>query len=280
MDIKLKTGVQSEFYLCLARAFLPPLQPAAFDAITRFLAEDLSELNDALNYPISDQLAELQCELARVPDQSTLLRIYSSLFLDPGSRIPINAGMYLDGAMMGGAVARMEECYRNSGLEKSEGFHDLSDHVAVQLEFVSHLYARAGQSSAQQGAAALQGSDFLHLFVAAWAPCLRSEIDAAARRLSLPANPYHALARIVEIAALIDAEAANPVLASARQQTNIEKARAKRSARGVTGDDMIAIEARLREHGLATDHLHIPLDDRDSEMGFSRAIPPEPLRKM
>jgi putative dimethyl sulfoxide reductase chaperone len=274
MNIKLKAGLQSEFYLCLARAFLAPQHPASFDAMTRFLAEDLAELNESLDYPIVEELAILQHELARVSSSDMLLGIYSQLFLNPASRIPINTGIYIDGAMMGGTVARMEECYSKSGLEKSDGFRDLADHVAVQLEFVSHLFAHATDASA------MQGSDFLHVFVAAWAPRLSEEIEDATRRLALPTNPYLPLARIVEIAAESDAAAVSAAHAEGRKQTAIEKARAKRAESGIADEDMQAIEQKLRERGLATSHLRIPVDGRDAAMGMTRGTLPEPRRKM
>lgn len=280
MNIKLKAGLQSEFYLCLARAFMAPREQSTFDAVKRFLADDLAELNASLDYPIAEDLVGLQRELAGIPDHQTLLTVYSQLFLDPGSRVPINTGIYFDGAMMGGTVARMEECYRNSGLEKSDGFRDLADHVAVQLEFVSYLYAHTADLVGAPGAPALQGADFIQMFVAAWAPQLRQEIESAGSRLSLAANPYLPLARIIETVAEIDAVAASPAFAGARAPTNIEKARTKRAAIGVTEEDMIEIEMKLRERGLTTDHLRIPVEGRDAAMGMTRATPPEARRKM
>lgn len=280
MNIKLNAGLQSEFYLCLARAFLAPQDLTTFDAMKRFLAEDLAELNDSLDYPVVEQLAYLQHEFAAIPDHDALLGTYSALFLDPGSRIPINTGVYFDGAVMGGTVAWMEECYRNNGVEKADGFHDLADHVSVQLEFVSYLYTHAADRSDKQEATAMLGNDFLHVYVAAWAPRLADEIEEAARRLALPANPYLPLARIIEIAAQTDAAAASPTYAMARQVTAIEKARAKRAAIGVTDEDIKSIEAILRERGLATEHLRIPVNGRDTAMGMTRATPPEPRRKM
>lgn len=278
MNSQLRAGLQAEFYLCLARAFLTPREQAAFDAMKKFLAEDLADLNDALDYPIVEQLAHLQHELAAIPDRDALLGVYSQLFLDPGSRIPINTGIYLDGTMMGSTVVRMEQCYNSSGLRKSDSFRDLADHVAVQLEFVSYLHARAIGITETQDGAAMRGGDFLHVFVAAWTPRFAAEIEEAGRRLLLATNPYLPLARIIESAA--EADAALPEYAGGRQLTAIEKARMKRAANGITEEDMNFIEAKLRERGLATAHLRIPVERRDETMGMTRATPPEPRRKM
>lgn len=272
--------LQSVFYLTLARAFLAPQEVATFAAFKQFLVEDLAELNDVLDYPIIEELASLQHELAGIPDHGALLGAYSALFLDPGSRIPINAGVYIDGAMMGDTVARIEVCFRARGLEKVDGFPDLADHVAVQLEFVAHLFELAAEAPEMQAAADMQASDFLHIFVAAWAPRLVAEIAEAGQRLGLAANPYLPLARIVEAVAEIDAAGVSPQYAMRRQQTAIEKARIRRASAGISDEDMAIIELKLREQGLSTDHLRIPLEGRDSAMGMTRAVPPEPRRKM
>lgn len=275
-----KAGFQSVFYLCLARAFLAPTKPAMFTALTHFLVEDLAELSDALDYPIAEELACLQHELSGITDHGALLGAYSALFLNPGSRVPINTGIYIDGAMMGNTVTRLEACYRAGGLEKTDGFFDLSDHIAVQLEFVSHLFGRDAEPPATQQAAPMRASDFLHVFVAAWAPRFAAEIEEATQRLALSAHPYLALARIVETVAEIDAMGVSPAYATGRQQTAIEKARRRRAAAGIGEEDMAIIEMKLRENGLATEHLRIPVEGRDSALGMTRATLPEARRRM
>lgn len=286
-------GLRAAFYLCLARAFMTPQSPCAFAAVKQYLVEDLAELNDTLDYPIVENLACLQHALSNVADHDALLTLYSTLFLNPASRIPINTGVYIDGAMMGNTVAQLEECYRNGGVEKSDGFFDLADHVAVQLEFVAHLFARTAEApdepdepkalkalkisktGASQETMPMQAVDFLHVFVAAWAPRLVEEIEQAGQRMALTANPYLALARILETVAEVDAADVCPAYARGRQSTAIEKARAKRATVGVTEEDMEFIELKLKERGLATEHLRVPLAGRDEARGWTNAAPPE-----
>ncbi|OGA50753.1 MAG: hypothetical protein A3G24_24650 [Betaproteobacteria bacterium RIFCSPLOWO2_12_FULL_62_13] len=74
---------RAAFYLCLARAFLPPQDELACDAIKSHLADDLAELAAALSYPAAPVLHELREAIAAVPDRLTLLQAYSRLFLAP-----------------------------------------------------------------------------------------------------------------------------------------------------------------------------------------------------
>src|SRR3990172_2857671 len=88
---------RAEFYLCLARAFLPPREQRDFHAIQEYLATELAELGAAIGYPIGQTLEQLRAALARITDQQDLLQLYSHLFLTPPTPAHLNAGVYLDG---------------------------------------------------------------------------------------------------------------------------------------------------------------------------------------
>lgn len=196
---------RAEFYLCLARAFLPPGNEADFRGLTAFLADDLGELAQHLDYPIAEALSEFRAAVSALPDSLSLRQTYAALFLTPPAPVPINAGLYLDGALMGQSVRLMEECYRRCGVERGEHFRDLPDHVAVQLEFVAYLYARAAQSSAGEAASPLTAGEFLALFPRRWLPTLCSKLDTATRERGIVPNPYAPLARILREAVARDA---------------------------------------------------------------------------
>lgn len=49
----------AEFYLSLARAFVPPQEAAAYYAIKLHPADDLGEIAAALNYPAANDLGNL-----------------------------------------------------------------------------------------------------------------------------------------------------------------------------------------------------------------------------
>jgi len=185
---------RAEFYLCLARAFLAPKEGAAYRAFARYLADDLEDLSGRLGYPVSSELVGLRA--AAETDHLALLQAYSRLFLAPPAPVHINAGFYLDGAIMGGGVAAMEAWYRRHGVERSERLHDLSDHVSVQLEFVAYLYAADAAPGAEQ---------FLDAFVRRWLPPFCADLERAAARCGAAAASYLHLARLLRAAVECDA---------------------------------------------------------------------------
>lgn len=190
-----KTADRAAFYLCLARAFLPPQDRASYDAIKIHLADELGDLADSLGYPARDALDGLRNAVAAIPNHLALLQGYSELFLAPPVPVTLNAGRYLDGAVMGQATTAIERCYLQVGLAKAGGFHDLPDHVALQLEFVAHLCA----SEATGSAPAIKADDFLASFVRYWLPPF---VAALARTCAqeAPAGIYLCLARLLQIA--------------------------------------------------------------------------------
>jgi TorA maturation chaperone TorD len=99
----------------------------------------------------------------------------------------------------------MEQHYRRHGVQRAASFHDLPDHVALQLEFVAYLFADAHGApdaceAARREAAAYE---FLAEFVAAWAPAFSASFARAARTPGL-ASPYPALAEILRSAVAHD----------------------------------------------------------------------------
>jgi TorA maturation chaperone TorD len=272
---------KAEFYFCISQAFLPPTTDAAYEALRDHLADDLGELASAPGYPVAASLGAWREAMDRVPDQEALLVTYSRLFLVPGDVRPaINAGAYLDGAVNGSSVAAMEDCYRRCGLEPDQAqLADLPDHVARQLEFVAYLYAMA--AARERGEAVtdppVSAGEFLAMFVARWASSFRADLEAATARFGLDANPYVALARILEQAAGLDAVVARP-RALDEVAEDIAERRAQAAAQGLGEADLARIRALLEADGLATDHLAIPLAQRDAAVGMERLAVPQARR--
>lgn len=273
---------RADFYLCLARAFLTPSEATAFEAMRDALPADLEELDGVLGYGIAGPLAAYRSEMSRVASPDELIGIYSALFLAPPVPVRINTAMYLDGTIAGGSVREMEQAYRECGVERSEDFRDFSDHLSVQLEFVAYLYAReaAGQVTGQSPGLPLQGGHFLHAFVDRWLPGLVYDLEAAAKERELAANPYLPLARILELAVARDAVPHPDAKPRSRAERAMDKARAKQAGREIDEEDLRKIEAILKEKGLGTDHLSIPVEMRDSSHGWQTKVPPSPRRKM
>lgn len=273
---------RSQFYLMLAQAFLPPQSEEHFRAMADFLADDLADLDATLGYGIGSELDALRHAMSRLSTQEGLLVDYSRLFLQPPRVATLNVCHALDGAMNGGTVAEIALFYRNYGVERGEHFKDLPDHVAVQLEFVSYLYGRAAES-AERGTpdadAEKAARHFLHYFVSRWISHFETSVEEAGKRLEL-VNPWLPLARILALATARDA-VVNPDWARERKRVEVamDKARQMYAAKGITPEALANIERKLREQGLATDHLQIVPEGRDAAMGLTARTPPDPRRK-
>ncbi len=273
---------RADFYQCLARAFLPPMEAAHARAILGGdLSSDLADLDEELGYGLAREIAQLQSELDAIGDPQTLLVLYSQLFLAPPVPARINAGMYLDGAMNGGSVMAMEADYRACGVERDQAFHDLPDHVSMQLEFVALLYSAQAQRFSGEAAAEplpVDPGHFLHRFALQWLGSFCADMARAAATRELPANPYLPLAQLLHEAALRDALAPEQDPKAERKRNAIEQARAKYAARGISAEDMDVIKRKLQERGLATDHLSVPVDERDGAMGLAKKSLPTARR--
>lgn len=260
---------RAEFYLCLAHAFLTPDSDAAWHGLRDALADDLDDLDATLALGIGAEIADYRAAIAATPDQPTLLAIYSALFLAPPRPVAINTGTYLDGALNGGSVLAMEESYRRGGLERSEAFKDLADHLSIQLEFVASRYLQSLEGTGD----ATEAEKFLAAFVARWLPPFIADLE---RERAAP-NPWLPLARLLHVA--VQRDVAGAALAEpSRLQTALDKARHARATHGIDADDMAFIAQRLREKGLAVDHLDTPPELRDEARGWSRKVPPSPRR--
>jgi putative dimethyl sulfoxide reductase chaperone len=272
-------AARSEFYLCMARAFMAPLQERLFRAMRDALAADLGELGAQLGYAIDAPLARYREQIGRVADQPALLRIYSALFVAPPSAAHINVGRYLDGAIDGGSVKAMEQAYRRCGVERDARFRDLADHVSVQLEFVAFLYAAAARRCAGEGSCEpmpVAPGEFLQTFAMRWLGGLCSDLARADTERELEANPYAPLALILNAAAARDAVAVAVDAKAARKQRAIERARSNYFGRAVTDADIAQIARKLKQHGLSTDHLSVPVELRDAAMGLEKKASPGP----
>ena len=259
-----RLAAQAELYLCLARAFLAPRDPALAAAMRDALADDLEALAAELELDVAAPLADYRAEMARVGDAAPLLQAYSAIFLAPPTAASINVAKYLDGAINGGSVRAMEEAYRHCGLQRDEGFRDLSDHVSVQLEFVAWLYAaraRPAAATADGAPAAVEPGRFLHDFALRWIEPLCADLRQAAATEQLGANPYLPLACILRQAIRADAVAPEPDAAAARRSGALDKARARYAGRGITAEDIAEMKRKLEARGLSTDHLPVADDE-------------------
>lgn len=271
---------KAEFWLCLARAFLPPVSETVRFALRECLADDLRELAQQLDYPVAEPIAAYRRAIAALPHGEAALVRYSRLFLTPGTAHPhINAGAYFDGSVNGDTVRKLAECYRVCGLQKDASLADLPDHAAVQLEFAAWLFAVAAGRA--QGDATeetpISAATFIAAFVARWAPLLRQDLEQAGERFGLADNPWLHLARILETVAAIEAApACEPP--PQPEASEIERLRRQYAGRMPDAAELAGLRATLEEQGLSAAHVSVPLETRDAADGLTPLAPPWPPR--
>jgi len=178
---------RADLLLCLSGAFLPP--PPAWSVCdwAQPLADDLAELGAALGVDTRETLDALAAASARWAAAASRdddsadpwLVEYARLFLTPPVPVPLNAGVYLEGALGGASAQMMLSCYQTAGVAPDERFRDLPDHVAMQLEFVGRLYERAARGDAD---AAGMADEFCREFVDHWAGALEQACRRAGEK--------------------------------------------------------------------------------------------------
>ena len=243
-------AARAELYLCLARAFMAPHDPALAAALRDALAPDLRELDQRLGLQAQDSVADFEREVGR-GGPLELLQAYAALFVAPPACASINVGRYMDGAINGGSVREMEQAYLACGLAPDGGFHDLADHLGVLLEFVGVLFARLADGQP----VATDPGVFLYRFLAPCADKFASEVAAAGDVKELSCNPWRGLAAV--LAAAVRQDAVEPEFdpVARRRERAIQRARAMYAARDVSLEDLEEIRERLRARGLSADHI-------------------------
>lgn len=177
---------QADLLYCLAQAFLPPPETWSICDWAQPLIDDLSEMApdlpsldmDAVKSALATECARWAAD-APSGDADTWLVEYSRLFLVPPVPVTLNAGVYLEGALGGNSTQMMLACYEMAGVKPDERFHDLPDHVAMQLEFLARLYERAARGDQDAQAMA---EEFAMEFVHAWG----GPLERACRKASTP----------------------------------------------------------------------------------------------
>ncbi len=191
----------SDLCLIFARAFLPPTWEGAVTAMAGNLPDDVRDGAAACGMDVDGDLQRFDEAMRRIADQTSLLVVYSQMFLSPPIPAPLNAGLYLDGAVNGRSVATMEARYRLHGIERARRFMDLSDHLSVQLEFLAFLLGAAADRIRVGGVAEAESltddaASFAGSFICPWLPEL-AERTARASSMRAQADPYTPLVAIL-----------------------------------------------------------------------------------
>lgn len=131
------TSTREDIYRLLAGCYYPPTA-AFFEedccGALAILLQDTAE--DAAKY------ARAAADALKSVSPETLAVEHARLFIGPFQLVaPPYGSIYLDDAktVMGDTTARVAAFYHNCGLQLAEDFHELPDHFAVELEFMSFL---------------------------------------------------------------------------------------------------------------------------------------------
>jgi TorA maturation chaperone TorD len=164
----------ADVFALLAAAFAPP--PETLPA--RDWCELLDTELEALGPLLGLETAAARVRLAEAGQSATdsWLVHYSRLFLVPPVHVTLNTGVYLEGSLAGNSARVISQCYAAAGLEPSSRFHDLPDHVAMQLEFLAALLQR-GTDGDEDGVAMAQ--EYAGSVVDYWIGPLRSACERA-----------------------------------------------------------------------------------------------------
>ncbi|MFN4263337.1 MAG: molecular chaperone [Thioalkalivibrionaceae bacterium] len=283
-------ALRAERYLCLAQAFLPPDREQRFCAMRNLLVDDLRGLFQELGDNPRPLLHALKQDLAvTFADHTLALRTYAGLFLSPPVPAHINTAWYQDGSLMGRHMDDLQAFYQRHGLGRREGFKDLPDHAAMQLEFASVLLATCADAL-QEGDDVRhetllgEAHDFLESFPLAWLPGLRSDI---ARCTATPQDPEQLYLTLTDLliqcvrddVQWLSARLPERTMAPRHTDTNSSTettAMQVPESRSIEAQAFIA--ARLAEAGLDTSHLAIPEGQRDTALGLHAIKPVVPKR--
>lgn len=165
------TATREDVYRFLAACFYPPTPALNEEGCCANLA--------ALLEPVAPDAAQYASDAVAAGSKSSLEALaveHARLFIGPFQLVaPPYGSIYLDEAktVMGDSTARVAAFYRNCGLQLADDFHELPDHFAVELEFMSYLAFKqreaeiSGDSNEAARISALQ-QEFLARFLMPW----------------------------------------------------------------------------------------------------------------
>ena len=267
----------AEFWLCLAQAFLPPQGEFLARALREDLADDLEYLATTLGLDISGEISAAR-EVLFHADAEALLPTYSSLFLVPPIPAKLNAGIYLDGTLLGPKAKMLAEIFYRHGVEQSPDMHDTPDHFATILEFMALLFQRADAAGDESQVSIPDDREAVRGLLQFVLPEITARVAKTERERGLP-PVYSALLGVVETA-LRDEQC---LFFSAANEQVTEPARRYFSKRATASDlvsckqcgkaiatarELRVITDRLQQCGLPSDHLELCPDCRDGAQGW------------
>ncbi len=191
-----RLALREDAYRLLAACFYPPSPELFEERCLPALAELLEDLA-----PEAARFARDAAHAGGQVSPESLAVEHARLFVGPFKLVaPPYGSLYLDGVktVMGESTGRVSSFYASCGLHLADDFHEMPDHIAVELEFLSLLAHRERESVAtgDRGEAnrftGLQRS-FLDRFLLPWlSPFTRSILEGTESPF------YQAIARCTE----------------------------------------------------------------------------------
>jgi len=96
----------------------------------------------------------------------TLAVAYTALFIGPGKHIPPYASVHMPGSngeLWGETTVWAKQFIEAGGFDYATGFHDLPDHLAVELELMRNLWAREAEATENGDTAAATAASNLRI---------------------------------------------------------------------------------------------------------------------
>jgi len=140
------TTTREDAYRLLAACYYPPSKVLIEESCCVTLAALLESVAaDAASHAHDAAIAGSNSSL------DSLAVEHARLFIGPFQLVaPPYGSIYLDDAktVMGDSTARVAAFYHSCGLHLADDFHELPDHIAVELEFMSYLAFKQREAEA------------------------------------------------------------------------------------------------------------------------------------
>jgi len=169
------TSTREDAYRLLSACYYAPTAALLEEDCCTALAQLLSN--------VSNEAAVRAAEAAHVLGETSLepqLVEYSRLFLGPFKLVaPPYGSVWLDKqkTVMGDSTARVAAFYHAQGLQLTDDFPELPDHIAVELEFLSYLAFKEREAGSCSDNAAVEGLEAgtarLHQLPSCYPGCCR-----------------------------------------------------------------------------------------------------------
>ncbi|SFC51307.1 chaperone TorD involved in molybdoenzyme TorA maturation [Marinospirillum celere] len=285
---------RAEFYLCMAHVFLATQQGLTKTQLKEDLLADLHALSEELPGIQESQLKALTAALDELSDEQDLIKEYSRLFVTPPTPAPLNLGYYLDGGIMGTSTHAMEIYYLRYQLEKDNAFHDLPDHLALNLQWLAWVLAQlleeGGDQPAFQKQAVQDIGSFINHYTLPGIQQLLAKTRAANKEYAL-SSTWLLLVEMTANQLQADLDALKAWLPQEAVKTTPKPAPEYReavtdaqpnelitcNACGVeftAGEALAEMISRLKTAGVTYDHLLICSNCRETSLDQGRMTPP------